>query len=296
MKTPLVLVLAIGLTQVSHGRPTIVAPSIPVSLQDSITSSFLHLGRTTLTTQAAGASTRAGGSALSVAGMFALSPPSDQRDSGWIIGASAGLTDFVFENERYLSPSFYFWELMAGRASLLPKTLVSTGLRGYFEFGLRDQRPQMSQTLSASASELGYRVIDHNQSLFVRLGASNDQKGQGLVEQHAPQVAVAFELGLYLPLSQQKLLWTVNAETTVRFFSDYLRAGFEGSILRSQLSGFTDLYEPLRSRYRLGTVFDARFSDRYLARLHVGWNAIRSQTRTLTAGAPTVRLTLAVGY
>src|SRR5690606_4392774 len=87
-------------------------------------------------------SPEAGGSGFAITGAFPLGNNKEARSSGWAWGIAAGLLPYSQDLPKLSSAGIYFWELMLGRGTVYSEAIErDTGLRGFMEFSLRNQRP-----------------------------------------------------------------------------------------------------------------------------------------------------------
>lgn len=290
-----VLVAVLALASRAEAQPiTLIAPPYPARRTGGALEPELHTGRSAMTLETSIASGVAGSNGFAAS----IGLPFPDVEPGWIIGASAGLSNSAVVPGRYISPSEYFWEIIAGRAQVTPFGDGDSGLHGYLEILLRDQRPQPTAEVSNALSSLGLGLRDHNLAFGVRLGAANDQLGTGLVEQGPPTYAVAFQAAAIMPLSQQGLVLNLHGESTREIWRPWLRAGIAGSLLTWGAQIDENLHlaaENQTRRYGLGGVVDFRFERRYLVRMivDVGW--LTSTNRTIFA-PPGVLLSTSLTY
>jgi|GEM_PF-1899369 len=264
---------------------TVMAPPYPLRRTASLLEPELHTGRTALTLEGSSASGAGGGSGFGLSGAF----PLPGLGTDWVVGAAAGLSNSVLLPGRFVSPSQYYWELSLARTQVTAFDEADTGLHGYLEFLIRDQRPQPTAELDAQLTLLNTGIRDHNLSLGARLGAANDQLGTGLVQQAPPVYAFSLQSGIFLPLSEQGLVLTLRSEVTRVVWHPWVRVGLSGSFLAwtktltnpNQGNELHPLAENFSRRYGLGAVADFRLARRYLVRLSSDFSWITSPSGTL---------------
>jgi hypothetical protein len=291
--------LVLAFSAQAFAAPVVIAPPYPLRRTGGVLEAGLYTGRPALTAEGILGPRNGGSNSFLLSAAFPL--PGLGPD--WMVGAAAGIAGSAVEPARYISASHYSWELVAGRAQIVPFGSDDTGLRGYFEVVLRDQRPQFEATANSALFALGLGLREHNLSVGVRMGASNDQLGSGLVEQTPPRFAVAVQGGAHLPFSEQGLILTLRGEVTHMLWRPVARFGLAASFLSwtKKLGSVTDANEPhplaanLSRRYSIGPVFDLRFARRYLVRLvtDVAW--ITTPSRTLFS-PPGVLVSTSVSY
>ncbi len=152
------------------------------------------------------ADARAGGSGLFGKIMFPIfnSDKENKRSNGWAIGAATGIQRDALHPSDIVVPGYITYEVATGRATTESWTVSGTGLRGYLELALRNQRP-LSSTRPQNRLALTSQIIEKdNYFLAFRMGASSDNEGSGLVTQKPGFLSWAFQTALYVPLQSKQ--------------------------------------------------------------------------------------------
>jgi len=206
----------------SEAQTTIFNP-LSARIYPSLLASSARMGRQGLSFYGQYAGMKDGGSGYALTGAFPFNrKPEDIRPSGWSFGFGAGVTELGYQEKKYLAPGSYFFELMLGRAvnDFVPGSDI--GLRGYMEVALRDQRPRRSNFLQTLLDASLQSLPEHQYSLALRIGASSDPDGKGLVAQASPGSYFGLYSGIYFPLSDQRTLLTVEGEYLGRWLTPFL--------------------------------------------------------------------------
>ena len=173
-----------------------------------------------------GGASALGGDTLTLSASFPLEPKAENlRSAGWVVGMLAG--------SNPTDPGFYFWELMIGRGTTSAVIEEHTGLRGYWEFALRNVRPSQPDLLIGRRDLLG---------LVIRTGASNSFDAEGLVDQRAPQyVSSAFDISFLIPFNDQRAITTFGTRLFAKCGWDHVLCGLAGQYMYSPGSEKLDI-------------------------------------------------------
>ena len=151
---------------------------------------------------------RNGGSGLVGSIMLPLSPNKEgeqnKRSNGWALGAATGVQRDALQANYIFVPGFYFFESVVGRATTEPWTVAGTGLRGYFELGLRNQRSTKTARQSNRLALVSQTIPDDNYFFVLRIGAATDNTGSGIVTQTPGRLSWAMQTALYAPLKNKQ--------------------------------------------------------------------------------------------
>jgi hypothetical protein len=262
----------------------------------SVMGSSIAMGRLGMTVYGQGAVAKSGNSLFSITGAFPLRGRDNIRQSGWAWGVGAGISDTTQIPGKLLAPGNYFWELLIGRGTVLLSDLVDSGLRGYFEFGYRDDRPRRDAKTSAALSNIEREVPDHNNSLVLRFGTAVDAKGEGLVAQKIGWPLWALNVSFVLPvINQHPVVIDVHTHALARCYGDSFTCGlgFEYQYLRDTVE--TPLSEDLETRYSIGPRAVFQFKN-YRAGLDVRWVLLASNFMSLGSGTPLARTWFTIGF
>jgi hypothetical protein len=128
----------------------------------------------------------------------------NKRANGWAVGAASGYQRDALQANDIFVPGFFYFEGAAGRATTEPWTVAGTGLRGYFEFAFRNQRPSQTPRQQNRLTLVSQTIPDDNYFIVVRIGASSDAQGSGIVTQKPGKLSWAVQTALYAPLKNKQ--------------------------------------------------------------------------------------------
>ncbi len=273
---------------------------------------FTHIGVRPLYTAVLEPSVSMGDSAASLYGIFPgwqrgiiegaltanfiIERSEDTRALGWTWGIALGSHSPAYKNTKFFQPASYFWELIFGRGT--DQVLISgdTGLRGYFEVGLRDEQPQKTPELRTRLTELGRSsFLDHNLALNFRMGASNDPASGGLVDQKAPSIAYGFFGGFMVPLgTAQVSAFYLETRAATTCGSENFYCALNLRLLRSQGAASNALSEALKYEWDLGPEFTWKIAIQetktFLLKGSLIWNIFLGPNSRYAPPDPQVKL------
>lgn len=227
---------------------------------------------------------RSGGSAGALSAAFPLSAPSDsKRLSGWSLGFAGGLSQSAHLEGQFFSPGLYFYEVMLGRGTTFPLLEKNSGIRGFMEFAIRNDRSR-SEKLNAPVFKILNRSFPkHQYSLAVRMGATQDLEGDGLVEQRATWISYRLIYSFYVPLSRQLPLMTAHAAAYVRCGFSGFSCGLAGDFMHIWPNKKNyDSTLDLREYFAIGPALRLAIAKRYAVKAQVYWNYYYGATGTGT--------------
>ncbi len=153
------------------------------------------------------------GGGIRVSGSAPFDRSGVQRHAGWGFAVSAFLVEQHLREARLYSPPSYGWELTLKRGNVSSAMDAATGIRGYFEVGLLNERPRLGRQTDIQLDLAGRAVPDQNFALTLRTGVMRDRYSTG----------DSAELG-YVVQGQPFLFWSFEAATTVALSSPQVGA------------------------------------------------------------------------
>jgi hypothetical protein len=268
--------LAVGLFSLlsfSSSASTLFVPLGQLTRTSSILSPSLTLGKSGLQVSGQLAAARSGASYWDARGAFPLESSEEARISGWSWGVAAGSTLFSYVPGVILQPSTYYWEIMMGRGTTEFPAGGESGLRGYLEVALRDQRPQRSNELNQALNDTQGSIEEHATSLAIRMGAGSDFAGEGLVDQKAPTVAYQIEGGIYLPMAKYNRLYlTLQVKAQTACGSEKIGCGLALYFLQSSNAEGIGSTAELYRQVSYGPIAQYRWNDKYALTTQFLWN------------------------
>ena len=223
--------------------------------------------------------------------------PFTTRSSGWTAGFGAGIAETNYQPGRYFSPGLYFWELMLGRGTYDIEPELDSGLRGYLEFAIRDERPRVNATYSEVVTLLNRDIPDNDRSLILRIGVEGGGRvGSGFVEQKARRNSIGIHLGIHLPLvSRHAVLLSVATRYTVLCYDDWILCGASLDLAHSQNPEHSDAYQDVENSLSTGPVVNFIVKKKYLLRAQLQWQINASHTRSVGEVLPLLKTSLTIG-
>jgi hypothetical protein len=137
---------------------------------------------------------------LAISGAFPLANRLRIRESGWAWGFRLGATAYVWHPEEEFAAGQYFWELAFGRGTTEPLLEGASGLRGFMEFSLRNDRPKASKTIGEVTNGISGPLRDGKLFLGVKIGAGSINDMPGLVTQKPGAWSTRLVSQAYFPL------------------------------------------------------------------------------------------------
>jgi len=201
-------------------------------------------------------------SAFALAGSFPLSFrfKEDDRNSGWAFGFAAGISEYVYEPQLLLSPGLYFWEFMIGRGSNHSDRNIRTGLLGFFEVTIKDERPNTKGDQAKVLSDHNRIVEEHRYSLNFRMGTSFSPLGDGLVRQKAGRFSSSLFFNASLPLQNDELRGSIHYQGLFKTWRNLITI-FDLGVFGSYSTNRTlDEADDLKSLIFWGPRLEYRFS------------------------------------
>jgi hypothetical protein len=219
----------------AHAASPAFAPHPNLLREPGILSPTTALGSSGVALRTQLADARSGGSLFGIAGSFPFDREADFRASGWAWGFGAGLTGEAPPPASQNPPALYgpsttYWELMVGRGTIDPFGRGDSGIRGYLEFVVRNQRPQRNRDLAIFERSYGVNFENNGTSIGLRGGVSNHDDGKGFVKQPAPNFTYDLTVGLNLPMPADKSRRVMNltGHALLPCGSEALRCGAGG--------------------------------------------------------------------
>ena len=282
---------------------TVLIPLPNLPWNGAILSPGLILGKSGVHVSSHGGNARSGGSFWNLRGAFPLESSDEARISGWVWGFGVGTTLYGHVPGVVLVPSTYFWEIMAGRGTTEIPTGGGSGIRGYLEVALRDQRPQRDNQLNTALNEMGAQVEEHSTSLAIRMGATSDFAGLGLVEQHPPRISYRIESSVYLPMADYKRLYlTLQTEALTACGMAGLGCGVAIHFMQSSNAQKMGSAAELYRHIAYGGLVEYRWRERYALTALVQWNWLigndggKNARTHLRSSVPSLDLTGVIGF
>jgi len=230
-------------------------------------------------------------------GAFPFSTQGSEKGTGWSWGAVTGLQKYVVNSGNLHVSGAQFWELIFGRTIFPSLSEKDTGLRGYFEFAARNQRPRYDDRFGEFLQNKGIDIENIDTSLIFRTGASMDSLGYGLVNQRVPFFSPAIDLALHVPvLSQHSVLMLAQLGLPIRCFGVHVVCNpfFRLNYTRTQLHGAG--FEFVTSKYMFGSEFVLEIKKRYLLDLQIFWTSYVARTQKVFLAAPYLRTSITIGF
>ncbi len=255
---------------------TIYAPTSTYRLsQKGILQPALEFGQGGVRTQGIVGGARSGGSAVGLSAAFPFSHESDsKRLSGWSWGLAGGLSESSYLREELFSPGLYYYEAMLGRGTTFPALERNTGMRGFLEFGIRNDRSRSEDKNAPTFQELGRVFPRHRYSLAVRMGATQALEGTGPVEQMPAKISYRLVYSFYWPLSNQVPAMTLNTGALIRCGIPGLACGLMADFMHLWPNKKRDSKATLdlRDYFAVGPALRLHLGKRYALNGQVYWN------------------------
>ncbi len=276
----------------AHGAaPLLVQPSFPSSGFSAAGESVLSAGRAGISIHALAGSARNGGSRVAATGILPLGTSTDARSSGWFVSAGVGYRPQLWRDD-FIVPSAATWEVSAGRAISFLEGAGETGLRGYLDLGVREDQLLLSDEIRAFYQAHQYDPKTRIPLIGLRVGASNDPAGSGLVAQSAPKFAVLIQSAAYYPVVGQGIVLFGSARGLWPMGWPWLRVGgFVNATKYLRPDSYPD-FETLSSAFNYGGEAHFRLASDYLVQTQVGWTLALTEGHARAAALPFFKTTL----
>jgi hypothetical protein len=180
----------------------------------------------------------------------------------------------------------------------MPAMDAGTGIRGYFEVGLLNERPRLGQETSIQLDLVNRAVPDQNFAMALRTGvmrdryASGDPKDLGYVIQGQPFLFWSFEAATTLALSSPQVgSWSLTAMAG-RACASWLRCAMVGRFLQTRNPEQDLSTRDVKRLYSVGPLLRFALSGRTRLETRVLWNSCDGAGVWSTPPAPQVHLSV----
>ncbi|MBS1985544.1 MAG: hypothetical protein JST16_15380 [Bdellovibrionales bacterium] len=290
----------------------IYAPQPNLLRNSGILEPSLVLGQTGLSTQMHLAGARNGGSFAQAKVAFPFHRSEEARLSGWAFGVATGTAPFSHESGYVFTPASYWWELGLGRGTTGPISGGESGIRGYFEVNLRDQRPIHTSGLDSIMAQLNatspaggpanFSLDPHFTAIVLRMGVANDYAGSGLVAQKSSNFLFRLQGATYFPInlpndrSVQRTYLSLASQAMLHCGLSWLSCGVALNFIQSS-NAFPDdkvnepaiAYVELYRHLAYGLAAEMKWKEDYALRALMQWSRISARRfRAVTSPAPSI--------
>lgn len=232
---------------------------------------------------------------LSLLGSFAWNLGEEPRSRGWAWGFVAQRTNAVLTPELLLVPTD-MWELSFGRALGAKFLSRDSGIRGFFEGAIRQERRRNDAAVDATLTDVGRQRKERGTALYLRTGAATDPKGEGFVDQGPSFFSYVFGLSLVFPFfSEHASLVGLDGAVGLACGGPFL-CYLAGEITQVQNVLVEPLAENVRRRYSVGPQIVARFLDKYRIETNVTWAYFTSMNGTIMSKGPSINISMGAAF
>lgn len=262
------------LPQLSHAE-RVLALLQPASLEArSVLESGIILGKTGASLEFLQGSLLVP-SHVSIAAAFALSESDSDRASGWLWGTKASLSDSHYKENLHFYPGSSSFEFAIGRSTVFPSQKLLTGLRGYMEFSIRNEKTRLTDRSRELASDLEITYKNNSYYWGLKMGTYSLGNQTPLMGQTARSWDVHVEGQIYFPLREAPhLFWEVKAAAYRRCGWQSLRCGV--GLSHWHLSGAekTLTVDELSDLSKIKVIVAWRSPQSWDIRMETFWNRI----------------------
>lgn len=236
-------------------------------------------------------------SGFAILSAFPLGPRREEttRNSGWVWGLGGGVTDFLYNRQKLLAPSFYFWEIMLGRGTNAEDMGFDTGLLGFFETSFRDERPDYQRDLRQVLADNTRSLPEHRRSVNIRIGASFSPYGNGIVEQHGRRFSTSFYYHLQIPHKAPEWRSSINLDFLLRINS-WLLLVMPNSFFAAFNDKKNDVVDDLKYITSTGVKGNFYFNRRNLLEIGFEWKYLRASQNHFLSPWPVARLNYELAF
>jgi hypothetical protein len=287
-------VLLLALLSYEASAKIILRASPEADLQRPIFAPSLYTGRAAVGLEAIGPSQAGKAASLGLQGLLKLGSLSDPRESGWVVGFRATLSENHFSPGRQLSPASQSFEGALGRASISPEFERGSGLRGFLEASFRVDKHSEADLNNEGLNEMAASIPDQTLWIGIKSGAGTDLYSEGLGTATDGRKSFLFRtfVGAYFPVKGSRL-GMLNAETHTLFRCPYVDCGFLFHYdyhwgLQTRADS-----EEAQHLVSAGLRWEKSFPDekerRYLLSFEALWTGLASPNESFASGWPVLR-------
>ncbi len=253
--------------------PRIIVPQPDLLRAPAISSPLLSFARSGAAVGTFIASEDAGGQGMFLTAGYAREvSEEDFRWSGWSFGIAGAATSSFNSSRGIYGPGTKSWDLVVGRGTSDFWSGGESGIRGFVEGGLHETHFQVPNSINSLLITDNSTIPHTARFLLLRIGASNDLAGKGLVDQQPTKFMFRFNGSTYFPLDgvRRRVFLALNTAGLIRCGTDRLSCGFNLNFVQSSNARELGSAQELFRFIEFGAITELKIQDDWLVRLRGG--------------------------